>query len=45
MLLLLIFVSIVGIVQPTQATQFILTGAFRGAEDTKWPLYAFIFGI
>ncbi len=37
--------KIVAIVQPAQATQFILAGALRGAGDTKWPLYASVFGI
>lgn len=37
--------KIVALVQPAQSTQFILSGALRGAGDTKWPLYSSILGI
>ncbi len=36
---------IVGLVQPAQATQFILAGGLRGAGDTKWPLYSSAIGV
>ncbi len=36
---------IVGLIQPAQATQFILAGGLRGAGDTKWPLYTSALGI
>lgn len=36
---------IIGLVQPAQSTQFILSGALRGAGDTKWPLYSSLVGI
>lgn len=37
--------KIIGIVQPAQSTQFILSGGLRGAGDTRWPLYATFLGI
>lgn len=37
--------KIVGLVQPAQATQFILAGGLRGAGDTKWPLYSTAVGV
>lgn len=37
--------KVIALVQPAQATQFILAGALRGAGDTKWPLYATISGV
>lgn len=37
--------KIVALIQPLQSTQFILSGALRGAGDTRWPLYATIIGI
>lgn len=36
---------IIGFVQVAQATQFILSGALRGAGDTKFPLYATFIGV
>jgi putative MATE family efflux protein len=37
--------KIIAVVQPAQSTQFILSGALRGAGDTRWPLYASVAGI
>ena len=37
--------KVIGIVQPAQSTQFILSGGLRGAGDTRWPLYATFLGI
>jgi putative MATE family efflux protein len=37
--------KIIGVVQPAQSTQFILSGGLRGAGDTRWPLYSTILGI
>jgi len=37
--------KIMALAQPGQSTQLSLSGALRGAGDTKYPLYASIFGI
>ncbi len=37
--------KIIALAQLSQATQFILAGALRGAGDTKWPLYSTFIGI
>ncbi|WP_282937241.1 MATE family efflux transporter [Paenibacillus sp. RC67] len=36
---------IVGVIQVSQASQFILGGALRGAGDTKYPLYSTLIGV
>lgn len=38
-------IRIMGFIQISQATQFILSGALRGAGDTKYPLYSTIIGV
>jgi putative MATE family efflux protein len=40
-----IALRVIGFVQIAQATQFILSGALRGAGDTKFPLYATFIGV
>lgn len=40
-----IALRIIGLVQVSQSTAFILAGALRGAGDTKFPLYATLIGI
>ncbi|GIP35730.1 MATE family efflux transporter [Paenibacillus sp. J2TS4] len=40
-----IALRVVGFVQVSQATQFILAGALRGAGDTKFPLYSTFIGV
>lgn len=40
-----IALRVVGCIQIAQATQFILSGALRGAGDTKYPLYATFIGV
>lgn len=40
-----IALRVVGVVQVSQSTAFILAGALRGAGDTKYPLYATFVGI
>lgn len=40
-----IALRIIGLVQVSQSTAFILAGALRGAGDTKYPLYATFIGI
>ncbi|MDP3486938.1 MAG: MATE family efflux transporter [Bacillota bacterium] len=37
--------KIIALVQPAQATQFILAGGLRGAGDTKWPMYSTVMGV
>lgn len=37
--------KIIALVQPLQSSQFILSGALRGAGDTVWPLIATIVGV
>ncbi len=36
---------IMGLIQVSQATQFILGGALRGAGDTRFPLYSTLIGV
>ncbi|MDF2723057.1 MAG: efflux family protein [Paenibacillus sp.] len=36
---------IMGFIQVSQATQFILSGALRGAGDTRYPLYSTFIGV
>ena len=36
---------IAGLVQPFLAVNFILSGALRGAGDTRWPLYTKIISV
>ncbi|NOU98275.1 MATE family efflux transporter [Paenibacillus sp. LMG 31456] len=38
-------IRIMGFIQVSQATQFILGGALRGAGDTKYPLYSTLIGV
>lgn len=40
-----IALRIIGLVQVSQSTGFILAGALRGAGDTKFPLYATFIGV
>ncbi len=40
-----IALRVIGLVQVSQSTAFILAGALRGAGDTKFPLYATFVGI
>ncbi|GIP40381.1 hypothetical protein J31TS4_36610 [Paenibacillus sp. J31TS4] len=40
-----IALRVVGLVQISQATQFILAGALRGAGDTRFPLYSTFVGV
>lgn len=40
-----IALRILGVIQISQATQFILAGALRGAGDTKIPFYSMLIGI
>lgn len=40
-----IALRVVGFVQVSQATQFILSGALRGAGDTRFPLYSTFVGV
>lgn len=40
-----IALRVVGLVQVAQSTQFILSGALRGAGDTRYPLYATFVGV
>jgi putative MATE family efflux protein len=37
--------QIMGLIQMSQATQFILGGALRGAGDTRYPLYSTFIGV
>lgn len=37
--------KIIALVQPAQATQFILAGGLRGAGDTRWPMYSTVMGV
>ncbi|ULL13235.1 MATE family efflux transporter [Paenibacillus sp. H1-7] len=37
--------TIMGFIQVSQATQFILGGALRGAGDTRYPLYSTVIGV
>lgn len=38
-------IRIMGFIQVSQATQFILGGALRGAGDTRYPLYSTLIGV
>jgi putative MATE family efflux protein len=38
-------IRIMGCIQVSQATQFILSGALRGAGDTRYPLYSTFIGV
>ncbi|MEF3306139.1 MATE family efflux transporter [Paenibacillus sp. GYB003] len=38
-------IRIMGFIQVSQATQFILSGALRGAGDTRYPLYSTFIGV
>ncbi|GAA3402573.1 MATE family efflux transporter [Paenibacillus hodogayensis] len=38
-------IRIMGFIQISQATQFILSGALRGAGDTRYPLYSTFIGV
>ncbi len=37
--------KMIAIIQPFQSSQLIISGALRGAGDTKWPLYSTMAGI
>lgn len=37
--------KIVALIQPSQITQFVLSGGLRGAGDTRWPMYSVFFGV
>jgi len=39
------FIYILGLVQPLMAIEFSLSGALRGAGDTRWPLISVISGL
>ena len=42
--LTVVFIYILGLVQPLMAIEFSLSGALRGAGDTRWPLISVISG-
>lgn len=37
--------KIVALIQPSQITQFVLSGGLRGAGDTRWPMYSVFIGV
>ena len=39
------FIYILGLVQPLMAIEFSLSGALRGAGDTRWPLISVLGGL
>ena len=39
------FIYILGLVQPLMAIEFSLSGALRGAGDTRWPLISVLSGL
>ena len=43
--LTVVFIYILGAVQPLMAVEFALGGALRGAGDTRFPLYAILTGL
>ena len=42
--LTIVFINILGLVQPLMAIEFSLSGALRGAGDTRWPLISVMSG-
>jgi len=42
--LTIVFIWILGLVQPLMAIEFSLSGALRGAGDTRWPLISVMSG-
>ena len=42
--LTIVFIYVLGLVQPLMAIEFSLTGALRGAGDTRWPLVSVMSG-
>ena len=42
--LTIVFIYVLGLVQPLMAIEFSLSGALRGAGDTRWPLISVMGG-
>ena len=42
--LTVVFINVLGLVQPLMAIEFSLSGALRGAGDTRWPLISVMSG-
>ena len=42
--LTIVFINVLGLVQPLMAIEFSLSGALRGAGDTRWPLISVLSG-